>query len=146
MINHLHTLICGRVLLDNSTGLSTYLDIIEGITLKKSKLIKIPPFSLVSRFWIKDGLENNETLELNISRKIDGKTKEVAIQTIPLKLESKGSNILVDCKIENLVLETPGLWTFDVKWRIQGNSKWKKIDSIPFKVNIIENELLTDSK
>lgn len=142
MIEHLHSLICGRLILDKNTGLASYIDIIEGITLRDPNNFKLPLFSLVTKFWIKDGIEDDQILEVKVSRKKNKKGKWINLQTIQIPLDKKGENALVELKVENLDIEEPGLWVFDVKWRLKDSGNWKKGANIPFKVRMAESKNL----
>ena len=77
MIQHLHSLFCIRPILDKNTGLASYIDIIEGMKMKikVGKAITLPPFNLISKFWIEDGIEDNQTLIVELSRKKAGQIR-----------------------------------------------------------------------
>lgn len=136
MIQHLHSIICDRSIIDKSTGLASYIDIIEGISLEKSDKYTLPLFLLVSKFWIKDGIKDNLILEVEVSRKKESETKRIPLKHMEFPLDRKGENILIQLEIKNLVLEDAGVWEFDVRWRIKDTGSWKKGAVIPLKVSI----------
>lgn len=140
MIEYLHSLICGRVIIDRNTGLASYLDIIEGVNLKDPENFKIPTFSIVAKFWVKDGIGDDQILEIKISKKKSEKNKLEELQIIEIPLDKKGDNLLVDLKVENLDIKETGLWVFDIKWRLKDGGTWKKGSIIPFKVSIPESK------
>lgn len=142
MIQHLHSIICGRVIIDKSTGLASYIDIIEGVHLKDPKNFKLPLFSLVTKFWVKDGLADNQILEVKISKKKTGKTNWKDLQTLHIPLEQKGENLLIDLKVENLDIEEIGLWEFEIKWRLKDGGNWKKGAIVPFNVSNTESKIV----
>ena len=138
MIEHLHSLICGRVIIDRNTGLASYIDIIEGVNLKDPKNFKLPLFSIVSKFWVKDGIGDDQILEIKISKKKSEKNKLEELQIVEIPLDRKGDNFLLDLKVGNLDIKETGLWVFDIKWRLKDSGTWKKGAIIPFKVSISE--------
>lgn len=133
MIQHLHSILCGRSIIDKSSGMASYIDIIEGVTLKDSKSIILPFFTLVSKFWVRDGIENDQTLEVEVSRHIADK-KRIILQEMNFPLDIKGENILIQLEVENLTLEETGLWEIEVRFKLRNNGKWKKGTTIPLKV------------
>jgi len=142
MIQHLHSIICGRVIIDKSTGLASYIDIIEGVHLKDPKNFKLPLFSLVTKFLVKDGLADNQILEVKISKKKTEKTNWKDIQTLHIPLEQNGENLLIDLKVENLDIEEIGLWEFEIKWRLKDGGNWKKGAIVPFNVSNTEPKIV----
>jgi len=144
MIEHLHSLICSRVIIDRNSGLASYIDIIEGVTLKEPKNFKLPIFSIVTKFWVKNGIGDDQILEIKISKKKSKKNKLEVLQIVEIPLDKKGDNLLLDLKVENLDIKETGLWVFDTKWRLKDSGTWKKGATIPFKVSI--SELRTSGK
>lgn len=138
MIQHLHSIICVRSILDKNRGLASYVDIIEGVTLKKSKILSLPPFTLVSKYWVKDGIEDGQTLEIEFSKKKSTQTKRNVLQEMSFPLERKGENILIQLEVNNLAIEEAGLWEFEVRWRLKESGNWKKGAVIPVKVSTEE--------
>ncbi len=139
MIQHLHSIICVRSILDKNTGLASYIDVIEGITLTESEKITLPPFTLVSKFWIKNGIEDNKILDIEVLRRKTGKTRSILLQEMSFPIEKKGENILINLEVQNLTLESAGLWEFEIRWRIKDVGNWKKGSIIPLNVIIQKN-------
>jgi len=138
MIKHIHSLICGRSIVDRNTGLSSYIDVIEAIVLKKAEKILLPRFTLISRYGVKDGIADNQELEVEVSRKKSGASKRIKLQSMSFPLTEKGESILVQLDVMGLILENDGLWEFDVRWKLKDSGKWKKGTSIPLKVSILD--------
>ncbi len=136
MIQHLHSILCIRSIIDQSTGMASYIDIIEGLTLQDTDQLQLPPFTLVSKFWVKNGLQDDQTLQVEVSRKITDKQKRHILKVMDFSLDEKGTNILLQLSIENLVLEKIGIWEIEVRWRIMGSKNWKKGTTIPLNISI----------
>jgi hypothetical protein len=116
--------------------MASYVDIIEGVNLKDQKVLTLPPFTLVSKYWVKDGIASDQTLNVEVSRKIAGKTNRTVLQEMSFPLDTKGENILIQLDVENLVLEEAGLWEIEVRWKLKDNGSWKKGTTIPLKVDV----------
>lgn len=136
MIQHLHSIICGRTIVDRHSNLASYIDILQEVTTRNADKIRIPSINIVSKFWVKEGIEDNQVLELKFLKKKNDKSKWNEIETIQLPLERKGDNLLIDFRIENLIFEESGLWEFEVRWKLKESHKWNKTPTIPFKVSV----------
>ena len=109
MLEHLHTLICLRPIIDAETRRSTYVDILENVTVQKSKEgIILPRFVLISKFWNVDGTHIDTTLELKISHRgpKDKRNKKITIFNIPIKKD--GDILLAQMAINHLLINSAG--------------------------------------
>lgn len=135
MIQHLHSLICGRSILDSTTGLASYIDIYEGITVNNPDHLRLPIFYLVSRFWVKEKIGDGQILLVEVSRSLPSKSKKrIVMQEMDFPLEKKGETFQLNLEVENLVVEETGLWEFEVRWKLKNAGNWKKGASIPIHV------------
>lgn len=136
MIQHLHSIACVRALIDSNSGMPSYIDIIDGITLSSSEKLKLPPFVLVSKFWVKSHPVKEQKLMVEVSRKFGQKSNRIVMQEMDFEVGGKGENILIQLGIENLVVEEAGIWEFEVRWKLSDDKNWRKATSVPISVKI----------
>ena len=136
MIQHSHSLICVRPIIDQKTGAPSYIDIIEGVNLPKSdKGLRLPALNLMTRFWIRDGAEIGTGFEVEVSL-IALDRKRRVLQVMKHEVDNKGENVLFHLEINNLSVEREGLYEFEVRWKADGGKRWKKGTIIPLKVSV----------
>lgn len=136
MIQHLHTHACLRVLIDNNSGMASYIDLIDGISLSNPDNLKLPPFVLVSKFRRTEELSVNQKLLVEVSRKIHSKSKRTVMQVMDFEIGQKGENLLIQLAVENLVVEQAGDWELEVRWKLEKGKTSKKAASVPLGVSI----------
>ncbi len=135
MIQHMHSLLCVRAILDQNSGLGSYIDILDRLELVEQKdTIRLPPFNVISRYYISDDHEDNEDILIDISRKNPKTNKRTSVEKITVPIQKIGCPVLVQLEIANMTLENDGLWEFHIKWKQSSDKGWKKGTVIPLLV------------
>ncbi len=133
---HIFSIICEKVLSDAETGMVSFIETIDGLAIQKELPIRLPPFTLFSKFARKK--ENNYkptsgTIRISLSRPSDGKKK--VLHDFDVTFEEDASRISLKVEMNGIEMDEFGEWVFFVTWKKSGGRNWKKGGQIPFNLS-----------
>jgi len=138
MINHIWSVVCERTILDRVTNLISIINSLEELTvqgpLEKNRMLAAP-IEIIS-YWVRSDFAVPEKGQANYKFVTPSgetiKNKEIDIDL--LEYERLRSRI----QFTNLNFPEPGLYQFQVDYRIDNDSVWETVVSIPLKVNVVD--------
>lgn len=132
MIDHIWSVLCERISVDQQSNLQSYLTCIEDITVQQlpARILRI---SFASRWFKKSDSKNNFSFRLSLVH--PGGTEEVLIKYNDMKFDPKFENIHLNFILDNLLIKEEGLHTFRLERK--RDNDWQMVSKTPLKVQLI---------
>ncbi len=131
MLHHVHTVLCNRIIVDKRQRLASYIDLIEGIAVKRiNDQIVVPRFMIASKWWNPEDVKVNQLLELKVFKRGHLDKTAKPIHSFQFKINRQQRAILLELDMSGISLEYYGAWSIIIKAKTN-DENWRAISFTP---------------